>query len=64
MPEKLSLEHSVKCLRHDPIAWYQGLWGKRFKLIRETQGHFENDKGGYRHGVVCRARATGYGPMS
>ena len=59
--EKLSLEHSVKCLRLIQSRWYQRLWGDRFKLIRETQGHFENDKGGYRMASSVDARATGYG---
>jgi predicted phage terminase large subunit-like protein len=59
--EKLSLEHSVKCLRLIQSRWYQQRWGKRFKLIRETQGHFENDKGGYRMASSVDARATGYG---
>jgi len=59
--EKLSLEHSLKCLRLIQSRWYQRLWGVRFKLIRETQGHFENDKGGYRMASSVDARATGYG---
>ena len=59
--EKLSLEHSVKCMRLIQCRWYQRRWGNRFKLIRETQGHFENDKGGYRMASSVDARATGYG---
>jgi predicted phage terminase large subunit-like protein len=59
--EKLSLEHSVKCLRLIQSRWYQQRWGTRFKMIRETQGHFENDKGGYRMASSVDARATGYG---
>lgn len=59
--EKLSLEHSVKCQRLIQSRWYQARWGNRFKLIRESQGHFENDKGGYRMASSVDARATGYG---
>jgi len=59
--EKLSLEHSLKCLRLIQSRWYQKFWGTRFRLIRETQGHFENDKGGYRMASSIDARATGYG---
>ena len=59
--EKLSLEHSVKCLRLIQSRWYQDRWGNRFKMIRETQGHFENDKGGYRMASSVDARAAGFG---
>ena len=59
--EKLSLEHSVKCIRLIQSRWYQARWGTRFKLIRETQGHFENDKGGYRMASSVDARAAGFG---
>ena len=59
--EKLSLEHSVKCRRLIGSRWYQDRWGGRFTIIRDTQGHFENDKGGYRMCSSVDARATGYG---
>jgi predicted phage terminase large subunit-like protein len=59
--EKLSLEHSVKCLRLIQSRWYQERWGDRFRMIRESQGHIENDKGGYRMASSVDARATGYG---
>jgi predicted phage terminase large subunit-like protein len=59
--EQLSLEHSLKCRRLIQSRWYQKLWGDRFKLIRENQGHFENDKGGYRMASSVDAKATGWG---
>jgi predicted phage terminase large subunit-like protein len=59
--EQLSLEHSLKCRRLIQSRWYQALWGNRFKLIRENQGHFENDKGGYRMASSVDAKATGWG---
>jgi predicted phage terminase large subunit-like protein len=59
--EKLSLEHSVKCRRLIESAWYQKRWGRRFKLIRVTQEHFENDQGGYRMCSSVDARAAGFG---
>jgi len=59
--EKLSLEHSLKCRRLIESRWYQQHWGGRFKLIRDTQGHFENDKGGYRMCSSVDAKATGFG---
>ncbi len=59
--EKLSLQHSITCLRLIQSRWYQKLWGSRFKMIRESAGHIENDKGGYRMASSVDARATGYG---
>jgi predicted phage terminase large subunit-like protein len=59
--EKLSLEHSIKCLRLIQSRWYQMRWGHRFKMIRESAGHIENDKGGYRMASSVDAKATGYG---
>jgi predicted phage terminase large subunit-like protein len=59
--EKLSLEHSIKCKRLIESRWYQQRWGHRFRLIRETQGHFENNKGGYRMCSSVDAKATGFG---
>lgn len=59
--EKLSLEHSIKCLRLIQSRWYQQRWGNRFKMIRESAGHIENDKGGYRMASSVDAKATGYG---
>jgi predicted phage terminase large subunit-like protein len=59
--EQLSLEHSLKCRRLIQSRWYQKLWADRFKLIRENQGHFENDKGGYRMASSVDAKATGWG---
>ena len=59
--EKLSLEHSIKCLRLIQSRWYQQRWGNRFKMLRESAGHIENDKGGYRMASSVDARATGYG---
>ena len=59
--EKLSLEHSIKCLRLIQSRWYQQRWGHRFKMIRESAGHIENDRGGYRMASSVDAKATGYG---
>lgn len=59
--EKLALEHSIKCLRLIQSRWYQERWGHRFKMIRESAGHIENDKGGYRMASSVDAKATGYG---
>jgi len=59
--EKLSLEHSLKCRRLIESRWYQERWGNRYKLVRDTQGHFENDKGGYRMCSSVDAKATGFG---
>lgn len=61
--EQLSLEHSLKCRRLIESRWYQKYWGSRFRLMadRNTKGHFENDKGGYRMASSVDARATGYG---
>ena len=59
--EQLSLEHSTKCRRLIQSNWYRRLWGTRFKLIRETQGYFENDKRGYRMASSVDAKATGWG---
>lgn len=59
--EKLSLEHSIKCLRLIQSRWYQERWGSRFRMIRESAGHIENDKGGYRMASSVDAKATGYG---
>lgn len=59
--EKLSLEHSLKCRRLIESRWYQERWGGRFKLVRDTQGHFENDRGGYRMCSSVDAKATGFG---
>jgi len=61
--EQLSLEHSLKCRRLIESRWYQGLWGDRFRLAsdRNTKGHFENDRGGYRMASSVDAKATGFG---
>lgn len=59
--EKLALEHSIKCLRLIQSRWYQERWGDRFRMIRESAGHIENDKGGYRMASSVDAKATGYG---
>lgn len=59
--EKLSHEHSIKCLRLIQSRWYQEHWGDRFRMIRESAGHIENDKGGYRMASSVDAKATGYG---
>jgi len=61
--EQLSLEHSLKCRRLIESRWYQRLWGDRFRLVsdRNTKGHFENDKGGYRMASSVDAKATGFG---
>lgn len=59
--EKLSLEHSLKCRRLIESRWYQERWSSRYKLTRDTQGHFENDKGGYRMCSSVDAKATGFG---
>jgi phage terminase large subunit-like protein len=61
--EQLSLEHSLKTRRLIESRWYQRLWGNRFKLLsdRNTKGHFENDKGGYRMASSVDAKATGFG---
>ena len=63
--EALALEHSLKCRRLVESRWYQKHWGRRFKLVsdRNTKGHFENDKGGYRMASSVDARATGWGAM-
>lgn len=63
--EALALEHSLKCRRLVESKWYQKYWGRRFKLVsdRNTKGHFENDKGGYRMASSVDARATGWGAM-
>ena len=61
--EQLSLEHSLKCRRLIESRWYRRLWGDRFRLVsdRNTKGHFENDKGGYRMASSVDAKATGFG---
>jgi predicted phage terminase large subunit-like protein len=61
--EQLSLEHSLKCRRLIESRWYQKYWGGRFRLLsdRNTKGHFENDKGGYRMASSVDAKATGFG---
>jgi hypothetical protein len=59
--EKLSLEHSIKCLRLIQSRWYQERWGHRFKMIRESAGHIESNRGGYRMASSVDAKATGYG---
>jgi predicted phage terminase large subunit-like protein len=59
--EDLSHEHSVKCLRLIKSTWYQRRWGQRFTMIRETRGHLENSRGGYRMASSVDAKATGYG---
>lgn len=61
--EQLALEHSLKTRRLVESRWYKKHWGDRFKLVsdRNTKGHFENDKGGYRMASSVDARATGYG---
>jgi len=61
--EQLSLEHSLKTRRLLESKWYKKHWGDRFKLVsdRNTKGHFENDKGGYRMASSVDARATGWG---
>jgi predicted phage terminase large subunit-like protein len=61
--EQLSLEHSLKTRRLIESRWYKKHWGKRFSLVsdRNTKGHFENDKGGYRMASSVDARAAGFG---
>jgi predicted phage terminase large subunit-like protein len=59
--EDLSHEHSVKCSRLLKSTWYQRRWGSRFTLIRDTRGHIENNRGGYRMASSVDAKATGYG---
>ncbi len=61
--EQLSLEHSIKTRRLLESKWYRKRWGDRFRLMsdRNTKGHFENDKGGYRMASSVDARATGWG---
>src|ERR1700756_3978101 len=42
--EDLSRENSIKCRRLVQSKWYQDRWASRFKLIRERDAYFENDK--------------------
>lgn len=59
--EQLSTEHSIKCRRLIESRWYQDRWGGRYKLVRESKGFIENDRGGYRMCSSVDAKATGWG---
>jgi hypothetical protein len=60
---QLTLRDSVKCRRLIESAWYQGLWGERFKLNSDqnTKSRFSNDKGGERLITSIGAAVTGEG---
>lgn len=59
--EDLSHEHSVKCSQLINSNWYRARWGDRFRLTRDTRGHIQNSRGGYRMASSVDAKATGYG---
>lgn len=60
---QLSLRDSVKCRRLIESAWYQSLWGERFRLNSDqnTKSRFTNDKGGERLITSVGAAVTGEG---
>jgi len=60
---QLVLRDSVKCRRLIESAWYQDLWGDRFKLNSDqnTKSRFSNDKGGERLITSVGAAVTGEG---
>lgn len=61
--QTLAEKHAVATLRLIQTAWYQRLWGDRYRLITENMRKFENDKGGYRLGSSVGGLATGEGGM-
>lgn len=61
--DKLSVRDSVRCRRIIDSAWYQSLWGDRFKLTKDQNAkhRFGNSKGGERLITSIRAGVTGEG---
>lgn len=59
----LALRDSMKCRRLIDSAWYQNLWGNRFKLTSDqnTKGRYDNDKRGTRLATSVDGANTGEG---
>lgn len=57
----LAVRDSIKCRLLIQSAWYQSLFGNRFKLITELQEKLQNDKNGYRLAASVGGSATGEG---
>jgi len=59
----LALRDSMKSRRLIDSAWYQRLWGNRFRLTSDqnTKGRFDNDKGGTRLSTSVDGSNTGEG---
>jgi predicted phage terminase large subunit-like protein len=58
---KLSYDDSRKTRTLIKSPWYQKNWGDRFSIIQDQQGHFENNKMGFRIAVSIDAGTTGKG---
>ena len=61
--QSLSITHSVSCRRLIQSHWYQRLWGKKVRLVRDVnnKSRFENTKRGYRLASSVKGANTGAG---
>lgn len=57
----LSKEHSLKCKNLISSNWYQERWGNRFKIQKNTEAYFDNDKKGHRNSTSVEGTGTGKG---
>lgn len=57
----LAVRDNIKSRLLIQSAWYQSLFGNRFKLVTELQEKIQNDKNGYRLAASVGGSATGEG---
>jgi predicted phage terminase large subunit-like protein len=57
----LSKEHSLKCKNLIESNWYQERWGHLFKIQKNTEAYFDNDKKGHRNSTSVEGTGTGKG---
>lgn len=58
----LSLRHSVYCRNLIKSEWYQKYWGKKFKILdnSDAQSRFDNNQFGYRMTTTVGSAPTGF----
>lgn len=57
----LSQEHSLKCKSLILSNWYQERWGDRYKIQKNTEAYYDNDKKGHRISTSTGGSGTGKG---
>lgn len=57
----LSKEHSLKCKNLILSNWYQERWGNRYKILKNTEAYFDNDRKGHRNSTSTEGTGTGKG---